>query len=263
MLLLIHALSAIIDNLVPKRFQQRTCGPVIMPTILNPRRLYRSYLAWRYLSGDGLEIGALHLPLTTFAGAHVRYVDHLGIEELRRHYPELRDLPLVTPDIIDNGERLDAIPALSQDFIIANHFFEHAEDPIATLERHIAKLKVGGVLYLAVPVRDHSFDRTRPLTTLEHLRQDYQNAGANSRICHFQEWAEMVEGVRGNKAIDNRAKELLARGYSIHFHVWDAVTFRSFLEAMKRETTLPFAIEQYVYSRHNPHEAIAIVKRLC
>jgi hypothetical protein len=42
----------------------------------------REELAIRYLSGDGIEIGALHRPLWTPPGARVRYVDNVSREQL-------------------------------------------------------------------------------------------------------------------------------------------------------------------------------------
>ena len=46
-------------------------------------------------------------------------MDRYSAEDLRRHYPELAALPLVDPDIIDNGETLESIADASQDFVIS------------------------------------------------------------------------------------------------------------------------------------------------
>ena len=73
--------------------------------------------------------------------------------DLRRHYPELNDLPLVNVNIVDDGEKLTAFEPNSQDFIIANHFLEHTQDPIGTVRRHLEVLRPDGVLYMAVPDR--------------------------------------------------------------------------------------------------------------
>lgn len=107
----------------------------------------RTELASRFLSGEGLEIGGLHGPLEVPEHARVRYVDRLPVEELRRHYPELDDNELVRVDVIDDGERLTTIPDESQDFIVANGFLEHCEDPIGTIATHLRKVKPGGVLF--------------------------------------------------------------------------------------------------------------------
>ena len=124
------------------------------PVFLDARREF----AERFLAGEGLEIGALHLPLRTPSGAHVRYVDRMSVEDLRAEYAELAEWDLTPVDVIDNGELLSTIPAASQDFIVANHFLEHCEDPIRTIETHLGKLRPGGVLFYAVPDKRYTFD---------------------------------------------------------------------------------------------------------
>ena len=50
-------------------------------------RRARMRLARRFLHGEGLEIGALHLPLPVPRGARVRYVDRMDRDALVREYP--------------------------------------------------------------------------------------------------------------------------------------------------------------------------------
>src|SRR5437870_4275781 len=81
------------------------------------------------LSGDGIEIGALHRPVIA---PHLRvlHVDRMMPEELMRHYPELAGHTLVEPNIIDDAETLAKIADGSQEFVIANHVIEHMRDPV-------------------------------------------------------------------------------------------------------------------------------------
>ena len=44
-----------------------------------------------------------------------------------------RTEPFVPVGCIDDGERLGKIADASQDFVIANHFLEHCQDPILAL----------------------------------------------------------------------------------------------------------------------------------
>src|SRR5438874_13396292 len=67
----------------------------------------RDDLSFRYLRGDGIEIGALYNPMRVPPGARVRYVDHAGLEELRQIYPE-HDW-VQPPDVVDEGERLEKV----------------------------------------------------------------------------------------------------------------------------------------------------------
>lgn len=222
------------------------------------RRLRRRReLARRYLRGEGIEIGALHLPLELPADAHVQYVDRLPTPALREHYPELAAQPLVDVEIIDDGERLGNVPDRSQDFVIANHFLEHSEDPIRALTNMLRVLKPGGVLYLAVPDKRNTFDVNRPSTPLEHLIDDHEHGPERSRAQHYDEWARLVDGRNGSEA-EEHARELEAKGYSIHFHVW---THEELLELYDgfRDRLPPHELELAV---KNVDESVLILRSL-
>ncbi len=184
----------------------------------------RAQLAAEFLRGGGVEIGALHQPMPVPPGAGVTYVDRMTVEDLREHYPELAELPLTPVDVVDDGERLETFADESIDFLVANHFLEHCENPIGTIETHLRKLRPGGVLFYAVPDKRYTFDFRRPRTTLAHVIGDYENGAEASRPDHYLEWERMIyepgtpapeESVALSKA-DRHERE----GYSIHFHVW-------------------------------------------
>jgi hypothetical protein len=134
----------------------------------------RHMIAQFYLSGNGIEIGALHKPLQVpFNRCHVQYVDYKNYEENRARYPELANETIVQTDIIDNGFVLEAVSDNSQDFIIANHALEHSPDPYGTLLNWMSKLKPGGVIYAAIPIASTCYDKGRPITSLQHLVDDH------------------------------------------------------------------------------------------
>ena len=184
----------------------------------------RVELANLFLHGDGLEIGALHLATALPPGAHARYVDRMSVSDLRAHYPELQTLDLAPVDVIDDGERLDTIEPESVDFIVANHFLEHCEDPIRTIQTHLTKLKPGGTLFYAVPDKRYTFDFQRPRTTLEHVIEDHEHGPEHSRAEHYVAWvrAGLVPGFAPvtEQDIQDKAAELERESYSIHFHIW-------------------------------------------
>lgn len=137
---------------------------------LRPRRVsnLRYALAKAFIQGSGVEIGALHQPLPLHSGARVRYVDRMDVAGLRAQYPELHGYKLVPVEIVDDGEKLNTLKNESQDFIIANHFLEHTQNPLGTIERFMQVLKPGGCLYMAVPDKRWTFDVDRPVTPLDH-----------------------------------------------------------------------------------------------
>jgi SAM-dependent methyltransferase len=215
----------------------------------------RQAIANIFLAGDGIEIGALHQPLRVPESAHVKYVDRMTAADLRRHYEELAHLPLVEADIIDNGEQLMTIGDATQDFVIANHFIEHCQNPIQTLQNMRRVLKPGGVVYLAVPDKRFTFDIDRPCTTVEHIMRDFSEGPAGSKRQHFEEWTRVVnkrEGVEADKEIEH----LLAIDYSIHYHVWRAAELLEFVVAAQR--LVQFELELFL---RNGFENLLILRR--
>jgi predicted SAM-dependent methyltransferase len=181
----------------------------------------------------------------------------MDVAALESHYPELADHNLVEVDVIEDGEKLDSQPDGSADFIIANHFIEHAEDPLGALANHARVLRPGGILYMAVPDRRRTFDVDREPTRLGHLVDDHRDGPARSRTAHYEEWARLVESVPAHE-VPARARVLEEENYSIHFHVWAPDEFRAVLQHARHEEKLPLEIEEV---QANRHEFIVILRR--
>ena len=218
----------------------------------------RAALATRFLSGHGIEIGALDCPLPLPPGVSARYVDRASVTELHRLYPELAESKLVEPDLIEDGERLPGVASGSLDFIVANHMLEHCENPLGTMRTHLDRVRPGGVLFYAVPNKRHCFDVQRPLTEFAHLRADDLDGGVASRWNHYLEWARLVNAITDPPAAERNAWENLHNGYSIHFHVWDGRTFRQFLNSARDYLQRTFAVRHF---RASGSEIIAILQR--
>jgi predicted SAM-dependent methyltransferase len=213
-------------------------------------------LARTYLRGSGLEIGALHNPLPVPAHARVRYVDRMSRDDLRTHYPDLAALPLVNVDVVDDGERLATVPDGSQDFVVANHFLEHCQDPIRVLGNFFRVLRPGGVAYMAVPDKRYTFDRDRPVTPLDHLRADHAHGPERSRVEHYREYAKFVHKCETDTEAEGIAADLMRKDYSIHFHVWTQKEMLELMVAVK--DSLGFDVEACVKNRH---EVIFVLRK--
>lgn len=221
-------------------------------------RITRRKLASKYLSGDGIEIGALHSPLKVPSVAKVRYVDRMSVADLRKQYPELAGSKLVEVDIIDDGEKLSSINDNSADFIIANHMIEHCQEPIGTMRQFLRVLKPGGVLYMAVPDKRYTFDFDRPVTSIEHLVRDYKNGAGFSKIQHFEEWCRSVQKVP-DADISSSVNNLISMDYSIHFHVWTKEGFIKLLQYCEETLQFPFKTE---IVKENYNEFIVILRKI-
>ena len=216
----------------------------------------RKRIAARYLRGVGIEVGALNKPVPVSLLAQVKYVDRMSNEDLMRQYPDLARLSLVPVEIVADGETLAGVPDGSQGFVIANHFLEHCQDPIGTLKHFLRVLQPDGVIYFAVPDKRFTFDRERPVTTLEHLIADHEHGPAASRRGHFEEYARFVHHRQTEPEVQALADDLMQRDYSIHFHVW---TQREVLELLAwLQRTESFDVELV---QKNADEVIGILRK--
>jgi SAM-dependent methyltransferase len=217
----------------------------------------REELARTFLRGSGIEIGALQRKLVLPSSCEVRYVDRMSMPDLLHHYPELQGMPLQAPDLIDDGEALNTVAGRSLDFVIANHFFEHSQNPIQTLRNFLRVLKPTGVLFLAVPDKRYTFDSERPSTAFSTLEETYRTGERRDRTALFAEWARFVEQT-GEADVPAKARQLMEETYSIHYNVWNVDELLSFVIAARKEFQLPFEILAAVSS---DNEAILLLER--
>lgn len=207
----------------------------------NRRRIAASYL----VTGNGLEIGALHAPLELPPGVVSRYVDYRSVADHIAGLPEIDPSDLVPVDIIDDGETLTTIGDESADFIIACHMLEHCQNPLGTVRTHLSKIRPGGWLFYVVPDKRNSFDVDRALTTFEHLVADDADNGAGSRSAHYLEWATDVKKIADDAQAKEEASRLMETRYSIHFHVWDGGSWLDFLARCRTHLNNPFELVHY------------------
>ncbi|MCX6357555.1 MAG: methyltransferase domain-containing protein [Candidatus Aureabacteria bacterium] len=237
-------------------FLKGKCASLVRRFARRLIRLDRETIAALYVRGDGIEIGALHAPLRVPSAARVRYVDKRTVEELRAHYPELHDREFSRVDSIDDGELLATIPEGSQDFVIANHFLEHCQDPLRALGNMVRVLKGGGVLFLGLPDKRYGIDAARPVTPLTHLQRDYREGPAWSRRQHVEEWVRLVERVGDESEVARTVSRRIAEEYSIHYHVWTQREILELLAAAKGMLDIEFVL----IARHE-REVIAVAEK--
>lgn len=179
---------------------------------------WRSHFT-KQLNGKGLEIGPLHRPMVKHAGMQIDYIDRCTVAELRAHYPELNNLPLVEPNIIGNAETLENIADGQYDFVISAHVIEHMKNPIHALKCWLRVCRKGGKIYLIVPDKRATFDKKRVRTTLSHIILDYKQPSNERDFEHYLDYAIHVHNKDEDEAIIE-AQHLIDTDYSIHFHVF-------------------------------------------
>ena len=204
----------------------------------------RREIASQYLKGEGIEVGPLNAPLEVPAGVKVHYIDRMSVAELRTHYPELAGVNLIDVDIIDDGETLAGTQDNSWDFVIANHMIEHCQNPIGALENFLRVVKPEGIVYMGVPDKRHTFDRDRPLTSLDHLIRDYKEGPEWSRLPHYEEYVRLVDKFP-EAQVAERMQYLVDIDYSIHFHVWTPDTFSELIQYFQQKLSVGLEVKLF------------------
>ncbi len=220
-------------------------------------RTARVGLANRYIRGSGIEIGALQKATRLNNACQVRYIDRMSLQKLLEHYPEMAKIPVQAPDIVDDGQLLQHIAEDSQDFAIANHFLEHCPDPIRSIHNMLRVVKQGGMIYLAVPDKRHTFDLRRPITPYAALKSAYVSGQRAGCAELFYEWAHLVYQLPPDQA-RVRGEQLMEEDYSIHYNVWATSDLLSFLLAARQDFQIPFELVAVVSSEN---ETIVLLER--
>lgn len=229
-----------------------------LESIINSKR---NFLAERYISGRGIEIGAAQLPVRVPAGSSVKYVDVFTDEELKKALPLYDKLDLVHVDVVDDGEKLSKFSNGSLDFIIANHFIEHCLDPIGTIINMYKKLRNEGILYMAIPDKRYTFDMPRPITTYNHLLEEHNDkTGKKFRLEHTKEYVRVKLGKQKNLELkaEKRVQEILDSGYRVHYHVWTTKEMVEMLMRLGDDFNIDFEVEALL---KNHHEVIFIIRK--
>lgn len=186
------------------------------------------------LSGYGLEVGAGATPFPVPLRCHVVYGDRVSHAALvRTRYAGQSEDQVVWPDLQTEFDTLAGVGDGSLDFVIGCHVIESTRDPIGAIAAAWRKLRPGGHLLLVVSDKDRTFDRRRPLTTLEHLVADHERP---DRVRDYQHYVEFYTLAFETPAADRAAviDREFAREGEIHYHVWTHDSFLTMVEHINR-----------------------------
>lgn len=122
------------------------------------------------------------------------------------------------------------------DFVLSSHCLEHVANPLRALREWRRMTRPGGHLVLLLPDPERSFDHRRPVTTLEHLRDDFARETGEEDTTHLAEVLALHDLARdpwAGSPDDFRARlERNAENRCVHHHVFDlALTAAALAEA--------------------------------
>ena len=213
----------------------------------------------RMLSGGGLEIGALHLPLPVPPHTSVLYSDVLEPEEIDRRFPGSRH-----PDFVSDGEHFPTVANDTFDFVVANHVLEHIGNPIRALKEWHRILRPGGLLFMALPDKRYTFDYMRKRTTLRHIQDDYHN-NLDPRLRNLDHLIDCATNVEGFTPYGDDWKRWIEHrfetGFSdIHHHVWVLKDALRLMLYLRTSGIAPFALVRYLNTSAFGNEFILLLR---
>jgi SAM-dependent methyltransferase len=180
--------------------------------ILHPH--FTRQVVARYCHGRGCEIGPGLNPQTD--PSRTIYLDRYT------HYRGSRMLV----DVVSDAEQLPLATG-SMDYLFSSHALEHCPNTLGVLREWQRVLRPGGRLVLRLPHRDRTFDKTRPLTTLQHHIEDEARQVDRRDETHWAEFAAHAiddfphhwkgEARRADGTWD---MDYIVRHGHIHYHVW-------------------------------------------
>jgi SAM-dependent methyltransferase len=144
--------------------------------------------------------------------------------------------------LIGEAGRLEDTPADSYDAVLASHVLEHLANPLAALKEWARIVRPGGHVLLIVPHRDGTFDHGRPVTSLEHMREDAERETGEDDLAHLDEILALHDldrdpGAPDRETFERRCREN-ASTRGMHHHVFVSRTVAEACEAAGLEVLM-------------------------
>jgi SAM-dependent methyltransferase len=118
------------------------------------------------------------------------------------------------------------------DFVLSSHCLEHCANPIKALREWTRVVHSGGAIIVILPHGRHTFDRRRPLTSLEHMLEDWRRDVGEDDKTHIEEMYSLHDfslSPMAPKAL-RAALDDSFRSRCVHHHVFDETNCRALLE---------------------------------
>jgi SAM-dependent methyltransferase len=223
-------------------------------------------VAYKLLSGRGLEVGALHCPANVPANCKVEYCDAHTKEESIALFPEIDKHALVDVDYLVNldEEKLSEKVKHPYDFVILNHVIEHVANPISVLEQLFAVVRPGGIVIISAPDKDFTFDKDRQITGFEHLLEEYKQGVTYVDDGHYLDFIRHTAPEIFNSGDQALIANTLAsvRSRREHAHVWDSTAFSDFLNRSIDYLKLNTKTECMIEGKDTNLECFAVIRKL-
>ena len=152
------------------------------------------------------------------------------------------------------------------DYVANCNVFEHLANPVKALWEWTRVTRHGGVVYLVIPDRRHTFDRPRGLTQPEHMMDDFARGTTDSDGTHIADYLDGVDwecwAPHATPAERVATREQLRTAYhaavragldiNIHFHTFELSSFIALLRLMNTHPARTGVLELVAASEFFP-----------
>jgi SAM-dependent methyltransferase len=108
---------------------------------------------------------------------------------------------------------------------MASHVLEHIANPLKAIHEWLRVVNDEGIILLIIPHKEATFDHKRDVTTLNHLKEDFENNIDEKDLKHLSEILKLHDYDLHNPTGDMESfKERSLQNYEnrcLHQHVFD------------------------------------------
>lgn len=236
-----------------------------------PRRAscFRDLSPW-FSAGTGLELGGPSAAFSSHglfpAYDHARRIDNCNFGHQTLWEGAITEGATfrigrssdVGQQFVAEATDLGRIASSTYDFLLSSNTLEHVANPLRALAEWIRVLREDGLLVLVLPHRDGTFDHRRPVTTLSHLVQDFNQGMSEGDLTHLEEILALHDLRRDPaagtfEAFAERSRSNL-ENRSLHHHVFDT---RLAIDVVDHMGLQIVAVEAY-----RPYDILVVARKL-
>lgn len=146
---------------------------------------------------------------------------------------------------ITEGTNLSQINDNTYNFVLSSNNLEHIANPVKALLEWKRVIKPGGIIILVLPRKESNFDHSRPITTFEHVKDDYENKLTEEDLTHLNEILELHDLKRdphGGSA-ENFKKRCLKNfeNRCLHHHVFDIELLNQIMNFIEMKVIISYS----------------------
>ena len=120
---------------------------------------------------------------------------------------------------------LTAIQSQTYDFVLSSHAVEHIANPFRATSEWLRVLKDNGIILLVLPHKDGTFDHNRPITSLNHLIEDFKKNVKEDDLTHLPEILKLhdlnLDSAAGNFELFRERSMDNYKNRCLHHHVFN------------------------------------------